>query len=458
MDMYKGPILEGKDGHKRPIPEGKDGYKRPILKGKDDGWEERLASIGGPLLAWYKTHARDLPWRQDKDPYRIWISEIMLQQTRVEAVKPYFLRFMERLPRVTALAQVEEEVLLKLWEGLGYYSRARNLKKAAMEMVERYGGRVPSAYEELLKLPGIGSYTAGAIASIAYKVPVPAVDGNVLRVISRVLGSAEDIARPQTKTWMEGALKKTMDQEEPGLFNQGLFEVGALLCTPYKRAQRNVREGAGRAPGNDGEVLSDGRPGCGDCPLAFACVAREKGLWREIPVKSGKKARRIEEKTVLVLRGWKERAEDGPERAEGSPVRPDGLKGTDRDMDGSGERVEVVALRKRPPRGLLASLYEFPNVEGKLVLDPADAASRAVLSKITGVAEEKIWDICPLGEAKHVFSHVEWHMVGYQICVADGLPQSFICADIRELEGKYPLPSAFLAYRKALSKVKYKEE
>lgn len=416
MDMYKGPILDGKDWHKRPIPEG-----------KDEGWEERLASIGDPLLAWYKTHARDLPWRQDKDPYRIWISEIMLQQTRVEAVKPYFVRFMERLPRVTALAQVEEEVLLKLWEGLGYYSRARNLKKAAMEMVERHGGRVPSAYEELLKLPGIGSYTAGAIASIAYKVPVPAVDGNVLRVISRVLGSAEDIARPQTKTWMEGALKKTMDREEPGLFNQGLFEVGALLCTPYKRAQRKVREGAGRAPGNDGEVLSDGRPGCGDCPLAFACVAREKGLWREIPVKSGKKARRIEEKTVLVLRGWKERA-------------------------------EVVALRKRPPQGLLASLYEFPNVEGKLVLDPADAASRAVLSKITGVAEEQIRDIRPLGEAKHVFSHVEWHMVGYQICVAGGFPQSSICADIRELEGKYPLPSAFLAYRKALSKVKYKEE
>ncbi len=413
-------------------------YKGPIQERKDEDWEERLRAVGAPLIAWYKTHARDLPWRQDRDPYGIWISEIMLQQTRVEAVKPYYARFMERLPDVPALARVEEEALLKLWEGLGYYSRARNLKKAAVQMVERYGGQVPSGYEELIGLPGIGSYTAGAIASIAYKIPVPAVDGNVLRVISRVLGSLADISRPQTKTWMEGALKKTMDQEQPGLFNQGLFEVGALLCTPYKGERRVSKELS----------AADTGPGCGECPLAPVCVAREKDMWRMIPVKAGKKARRIEERTVLILRGWKESAEGS--RGEG----PDDPCGEPQALGGSEGRTEVVAIRKRPSKGLLASLYEFPNVEGRLELEDGDARSRAIVSRTVGVAKEQIGAIRPLGEAKHVFSHVEWHMVGYLIHVEGGLPQSFIGADTRELEGKYPLPNAFLAYRKALSKVK----
>lgn len=366
----------------------------PVLErqGEELSKEARLRAINGPLLAWYPSHARELPWRIDRNPYRIWISEIMLQQTRVEAVKPYFERFMKALPDIRALAEVEEEALLKLWEGLGYYSRARNLKKAAVMIQEEYGGRMPRSYEELLKLPGIGSYTAGAVASIAFGIPVPAVDGNVMRVISRLLGSFADITRPQTKKELEALLRQTMDQQQAGFFNQGLFEVGAMVCIP------------------------NGAPKCSECPLSSVCIARQKGLWDEIPVKPVKKARRIEEKTVFVIVGEKQGG--------------------------------VVALRKRPPEGLLASLYEFPNVEGKLSLETGREAARAA-----GVAEELVERFRPLGEAKHIFSHVEWHMTGYLIQIGGKLPETFVSAELREIEGKYPVPNAFLAYRKALSEL-----
>ena len=182
-------------------------------EGEELSLSDRLRVMNRPLLAWYEAHARVLPWREDPEPYRVWISEIMLQQTRVEAVKPYFERFMEALPDAAALASVEDDRLMKLWEGLGYYNRARNLKKAAIEIQERFGGRMPSEYEDLLSLPGIGSYTAGAIASIAFGRPVPAVDGNVLRVISRVTASREDILKASTKRWMEEELRRTMPQD-----------------------------------------------------------------------------------------------------------------------------------------------------------------------------------------------------------------------------------------------------
>ncbi|MDO4329573.1 MAG: A/G-specific adenine glycosylase [Lachnospiraceae bacterium] len=383
----------------------------PVLErqGEELSEEARLKAINGPLLSWYPAHARELPWRRDRNPYRIWISEIMLQQTRVEAVKPYFERFMKALPDIKALAEVEEDALLKLWEGLGYYSRARNLKKAAVMIQEEYGGRMPESYEELLKLPGIGSYTAGAVASIAFGIPVPAVDGNVMRVISRLLGSFEDITRPQTKKRLEILLKQTMDQHQAGFFNQGLFEVGALVCIP------------------------NGAPKCSECPLSSVCIARQKGLWDEIPVKPVKKARRIEEKTVLVIVGRKEE----PGKAEKEELREKEAKSQN-----------VVALKKRPPEGLLASLYEFPNVEGKLLLETSAQAAAAA-----GVAETAVEAFRPIGEAKHIFSHVEWHMTGYLIQVTGALPETFISADIRELEGKYPVPNAFLAYRKALSTI-----
>ncbi len=352
--------------------------------------EERLRAINGPLLTWYSEHARDLPWRKDRQAYHIWISEIMLQQTRVEAVKPYYRRFMEAFPDAAALAAAEDETLLKLWEGLGYYSRARNLKKAAVEICEKYGGELPASWKELLALPGIGSYTAGAIASIAFGIPAPAVDGNVLRVLSRFLGSRRDVSQASTKKYFEEILTKTMDREEPGLFNQGLFEVGALVCVPK------------------------GAPRCEDCPLSWLCRARMEGLWEEIPVKASKKPRRVEERTILVI------------------------------TNGS-----QVAIRKRPDKGLLASLYEFPGVEERLALENEKDWKKA--ASAVGVAESDVESVKPLGEAKHIFSHVEWHMTGYHISIKCPIPQPYVSADIRELETRYPVPSAFEAYRKAFS-------
>ena len=346
--------------------------------------QDRLGAMAGPLLSWYDSHARSLPWRDSPNPYQVWISEIMLQQTRVEAVKPYFNRFMEELPDVNALAQAEDQRLLKLWEGLGYYNRARNLKKAAQIMVNDYQGCLPDSYEELLKLPGIGSYTAGAIASIAWDIPVPAVDGNVLRVISRVLASWDDILNQGVKRRMEASLKEIMPKDRPGIFNQALFEIGAMVCVP------------------------NGRPKCGECPLSSLCLGRKQGLLDSIPVKTPKKPRKVEERTVLLL-----------------------LEG------------DRVAIEKRPDQGLLASLYQFPNVEGKL----EEADVRALLTSWgAGISQVE-----PAGEAKHVFSHVEWHMTGYRV-VLSGLPkESYLFVQKQELTEKYPIPNAFLAYRNVIN-------
>ena len=235
-----------------------------------------LSQIPSPLLAWYDHAARVLPWRELPTAYRVWISEIMLQQTRVEAVKPYFERFIAALPDVSALAEVPEANLLKLWEGLGYYNRARNLQKAARVLVADYGGNLPASYEALLTLPGVGPYTAGAIASIAYNLPVPAVDGNVLRVTARLLGSADDIADPRVKTQREGELRAVLPARA-GDFNQALMELGATVCLP------------------------NGAPLCERCPLAGLCTARREGLTSELPVKSRAKRRREEERTLFLL-------------------------------------------------------------------------------------------------------------------------------------------------------------
>ena len=345
--------------------------------------EARLRAINRPLLDWYRNHARLLPWREDPKPYHVWISEIMLQQTRVEAVKPYFERFLEALPDISALAAVEDDRLMKLWEGLGYYNRARNLKKAAQVIVHEYEGRMPSEYQELLKLPGIGSYTAGAIASIAFGRPVPAVDGNVLRVISRVTASRRDILKASTKKWMEDRLRETMPQSEASDFNQGLIEIGAIVCVP------------------------NGQPKCGQCPLASVCLSRQQELWQEIPVKTPPKKRRIEEKTVCIL-----------------------------------ECGHQVALKKREDEGLLASLYELPNAEGFL--------SEEELGEAFGIMPELMVQIEPLPQAKHIFSHVEWHMKGYRIRLSGGIPESYISAEKEELKFVYALPGAFERYTKLI--------
>lgn len=342
---------------------------------------QRLESMNRPLLAWYEEHARILPWREDNDPYRIWISEIMLQQTRVEAVKPYFERFMEELPTIEALANVSEERLLKLWEGLGYYNRARNLQKTAKIVSEQFDGIFPNRFDQLLSLPGIGSYTAGAIASIAYGIPVPAVDGNVLRVISRVLKSEEDILRQSVKRQMELDLTITMPKERASDFNQGLIEIGALVCIP------------------------NGQPKCDECPLLSICLAQKAGMTSKIPVKKPKKERRIEEKTVFLI-----------------------------------ETNENIALLKRNSQGLLASLYQLPNVEGHLKKE--DVIKRLQLCP-DQVAELEI-----LPKAKHIFSHVEWHMIGFRIVLKEEIPVSYIVAEKSSLEQEYPLPNAFRTYMK----------
>lgn len=259
-----------------------------------------------PLLAWYQTEKRDLPWRKTKEPYPVWLSEIMLQQTRVEAVKPYYKRFLDACPDLQALADLPEERLYKLWEGLGYYSRARNLQKAAKTIMSDFCGIFPSDYATLKKLPGIGDYTAGAIASIAFGERVPAVDGNVLRVLARLSASEDDIALPETKAAFREALLPLVPVEA-GDFNQSLIELGATVCLP------------------------NGEPKCAACPLAPFCRAHAENRAYDFPKRSPKKPRRIEKRTVLLI-------EDGGR----------------------------TALSKRPDKGLLAGLYELPNTEGHL--------------------------------------------------------------------------------------------
>ena len=345
--------------------------------------KERLAAMNRPLLAWYGEHARDLPWRSDPQPYRVWVSEIMLQQTRVEAVKPYFERFMKELPTVADLAAVPDDRLMKLWEGLGYYSRARNLKKAAGVIMEEYGGEIPSDVRELLKLPGIGSYTSGAIASIAFGRAVPAVDGNVLRVLSRVLKSREDILKASTKKWLETELAATMPKDAASHFNQGLIEIGAIVCVP------------------------NGQPRCGECPLASVCLARKEGLTGEIPVRTPPKKRRIEERTVCLI-----------------------------------EYEGKVALNRRGDSGLLASLYELPNTEGYL--------KKEQLTKAFGLKEERIASVEELPKAKHIFSHVEWHMIGYRVTLSGAIPPAYLTVEKEELKSGYALPNAFGRYTKLI--------
>lgn len=341
-----------------------------------------LEKIVQPLMLWYDKNKRVLPWRENKNPYYIWISEIMLQQTRVEAVKPFFQRFTEALPEVSALAACPEDRLLKLWEGLGYYNRVRNMQKAAQIIVEKYQGDLPADYEALRRLPGIGNYTAGAVASIAYGIPVPAVDGNVLRVIARIREDDRDIMKQSVRTQVEADLLGIMPGEDPGKFNQALMELGATVCVPNGMAR------------------------CGECPVAEFCRARTADRVLELPVKSRAKPRRIERRTILVI------------------------------LDG-----RKVAIRRRPAKGLLAGLYEFPNLEGYLT-------EEEVLEQIGayGLTPMRIRKLPP---SKHIFSHVEWHMIGFAVQVAaleDTAAGDMLFVDVEHAEERYPVPAAYGAY------------
>lgn len=332
----------------------------------------RFSQLTEPLLRWYRGHRRILPWREEVSPYRTWVSEIMLQQTRVSAMLPYFERFMKELPDAESLAEADDEKLMKLWQGLGYYSRARNLKRAAEEIVRR--GAFPADYAGLTALPGIGDYTAGAILSIAFHEPVPAVDGNVLRIVSRVTGNAEDIADAAVKKAYRALVEETMSRDFPGEYNQALMDLGAMVCLP------------------------GGEPRCADCPARDFCAAHQTGRTGELPVKTKKKPRRVEEKTVFLL------LRDGK-----------------------------IALHKRSDEGLLAGLWEFPNTEG--ALDEREAAGY-LLQHGFAVREWK-----KALTAKHIFTHVEWHMRCYVLSAA-GEGEGLRWCDAAEFEAA-AIPSAF---------------
>ncbi len=352
---------------------------------------DNLSAISKPLLKWYDSNRRVLPWREIPTPYRVWVSEIMLQQTRVEAVKPYFERFMNSLPDIEALANAEEEELLKLWEGLGYYNRVRNLQKAAIQIVEEYGGRMPDTYEELLKLKGIGSYTAGAIASIAYGRVSPAVDGNVLRVLSRIRMDERSISDAKVKTAVEQELIQTMSQDRPGDFNQAMMEIGACVCIP------------------------NGAPHCEECPLQHLCKAHEAHAEQEYPKKAAKKPRTIEEKTILVIRD-----------------------------------ENRTAIRKRINQGLLAGMYEFPTLQGYHTAEEvceylADNGLKAIriqeLEAATHIFTHKEW-------------HMRGYMIRVDE-LEPGVPgeeaKDWLYIEPEETKEKYPIPKAFAAYTKSLS-------
>lgn len=339
---------------------------------------ELIKKIRNPIIKWYQENKRELPWRKEKNPYHIWISEIMLQQTRIEAVKEYYKRFLEELPTIAKLAEIDEQKLLKLWEGLGYYNRARNLKKAAQIIQERYHGNMPKTYQELLQLPGIGEYTAGAIASIAYDEKVPAVDGNVLRVLSRIVASRKDILEVKTKKEMTEKLKTIMPKEA-GDFNEGLMELGELICIP------------------------NGKPLCMQCPIQKHCIANQQGLTEEIPIRKQKIKRRMEEKTIFLI-----------------------------------EYDEEIVIQKREQTGLLAGMYEFPNIDKKL--------TQKEIKEYLGKWELKEKKIEKIGTHHHIFSHVEWDMVGYRIKVEKKNPK-WNWTKKEKLLTHYPIPGAFAPFR-----------
>lgn len=359
--------------------------------------EEIFAQLPMYLLPWFRKEGRDLPWRGTDNPYHIWLSEIMLQQTRVEAVKGYYDRFLNQLPDIASLAQADKDTVMKLWEGLGYYSRAANLQKAAIEIMELHGGIFPDNYDDIHKLSGIGDYTAGAIASVCFWAPKAAVDGNVLRVISRITEDYRLITDAATKKEYAGLLEKYFPlQENYGeavrWYNQSLMELGAIVCVP------------------------NGIPKCEICPVGKICLANKNGSFSELPKKKEKAGRKIIKKTVFLLRKGK-LAEN---------------------------MYRETAVQKRPDTGLLAGLWQLPNVDREL--SPQEALDMV-----------NTWGLKPLelmGEqnGKHVFTHLEWHMKCYEIlCEESSVPvieaeaegNPIVWKSREEIDAEAALPTAF---------------
>ena len=335
---------------------------------------EILAGLSGYLLPWYQANHRDLPWRKDREPYHVWLSEIMLQQTRVEAVKGYYARFLDALPDIPALAQCDDDALHKLWEGLGYYSRVRNLKKAAQVILTQHGGSFPQTYEDVKALPGIGEYTAGAICSICFGLPTPAVDGNVLRVYSRLMDDPSPIDLPATKKRVTQELSAVYPKET-GDFTQAMMELGATVCGPNRK------------------------PDCANCPCQTICLGFLHGTAESLPVKTPKKEKRQEDRTVFIF-----------------------------SCDGK------FALEKRPGKGLLAGLWQFPNVSGHL-----DMTRALTEAEHMGLRPKEL-----LREVsrKHIFTHIQWNMKGIYLEVAD-TAGNFQWFSAEEIHTQAALPTAF---------------
>ena len=345
---------------------------------------QALAAAAPLLAGWFAENARSFPWRTARTPYKVLVSETMLQQTRIETVLRYYERFMTAFPTVRALAEAPPDLVMKYWEGLGYYSRARNLKRCAEICAKEHDGELPETFDALKKLPGIGDYSAGAVASLCHDEPVPAVDGNVLRVLARFFGDDRDVRLPEVRKEAAELIAAVLvpGNIRPSVFNEGLMELGETLCAPK------------------------GKPQCGACPLREKCRAHALGQEESLPYRSAGAARRIEEKTVWVFI--------------------------------CGGRA---ALEKRPDQGMLRGLYGFPMTEGRLTEEEAAAAlsARGIIPSM----------LRPLGAAKHVFTHREWHMTGY-LAETEERVSGLIYVSTEELEDRYALPSAFRAYRNKL--------
>lgn len=331
------------------------------------------------LISWFSHEQRDLPWRKSQDPYKVWVSEIMLQQTRVDTVIPYFNRFIKEFPTIDALAEADEEKVLKAWEGLGYYSRVRNLQSAVREVKEKYGGVVPDNKEDISSLKGVGPYTAGAILSIAYGVPEPAVDGNVMRVISRILSIWDDIAKPASRKIFEEAIRTLISHENPSYFNQSLMELGALICTPTS-------------------------PSCLLCPVREHCFGFHEGVQQELPIKTkAKKQRKVELAAVII-----------------------------RDKEGK------TVIHKRASEGLLANMWEFPNVEISAPFLTDKNYTEALMMEKLGL-HVKIGN--KVGHVEHVFSHLKWDISVYDGELVSRVKESSHLKLVNEVEiEQYPFP------------------
>ena len=335
---------------------------------------DTLSRLPTALLPWYRQNRRELPWRANREPYHIWLSEIMLQQTRVEAVKGYYARFLAALPTIPALAACDDETLHKLWEGLGYYSRVRNLKKAAQTVVADYAGVFPREYAQVLALPGIGAYTAGAICSIAYDQPTPAVDGNVLRLFARLTDDSTPVDAPVFKARTTQALAAVYPPQA-GEFTQALMELGATLCGPNRK------------------------PACPSCPCRDFCLGHLHGTAETLPLRAPKREKRKERRTVFIFRCG-----------------------------------NCYALEKRPDRGLLAGLWQFPNVEGHLDTAQVLDAARAMGLRPTALR----WELL----RRHVFTHIQWDMKGVYLEVAE-TEGSFQWFTEEQVNTQAALPTAF---------------